>query len=477
MRCRLRRHLQNGLIVLSAAGLLTLLGFSGAAAQQASADQSASAAAPTWHGDVAPIVSENCVDCHQPQGKNMGGMVAPFSMTSYEEARPWARMMAHMVETRQMPPWHAHAVHKGTFEQERYLEEEDIRTIMAWAEAGAPEGDPSESTVEFALEESAHEGEWWIGGGEPDLVMAFAEPYYVEDHIQDLNVNLNVQVPDSHTEARWIKASEMHGGENVHHICGEPFGCIAPGWDPYVYPDGFAKLLPPVEEISLGMHYNKKPGPGTAFRDDSKAAVVFYEEGDTIRHFVHRDVLSVGEDFVIPAGHPYYSITHEKEFEVDTYILSLTPHMHYLGRSAKYELEYPDGQRELLLWVPDYHFEWQRMYVFKDPPIAPAGSKLLWTPTWDNSEFNPANPDPTSDTPYGLPTYHEMGNGWLDSTPVEPINHVVGEDPIQEELLQEVTEQIEERANREQRRFEEGKPVDVPAEEGEGGSEAETDEP
>ncbi len=119
------------------------------------------------------------------------------------------------------------------------------------------------------------------------------------------------------------------------------------------------------------MHYNTG-----AVHDDSKAAVIFYEPGDTIRHFVHRDVLSVGEDFVIPAGHPYYSITHEKEFEVDTYILSLTPHMHYLGRAAKYELEYPDGRRELLLWVPDYHFEWQRMYVFKDPPVAPAEAPL-----------------------------------------------------------------------------------------------------
>ncbi|MDX1566830.1 MAG: hypothetical protein R3223_03455 [Longimicrobiales bacterium] len=461
MRSRLRRHLQRGTIILSATGLLTLLGSSGAAAQ-------AAANAPTWHEDVAPIVAENCVDCHQPQGKNMGGMVAPFSLMSYEEARPWARMMAHMVETRQMPPWHAHPIHRGTFEQELYLEDADIRTIVQWAEAGAPEGDPANSSVEFALNEQEHEGEWWIG--EPDLVMAFAEPYHVEDEIEDLNVNVNVQVPDHHTEAKWIKASEMHGGQNVHHICGEPFGCIAPGWDPYVYPDGFAKLLPPVEEISLGMHYNKKPGPGTGFYDDSKAAVIFYEPGDTIRHFVHRSVLSVGEDFVIPAGHPYYSLTREFEFEEDSYILSLTPHMHYLGRAAKYELEYPDGRRELLLWVPDYHFEWQRMYVFKDPPVAPAGSTLLWTPVWDNSEFNEANPDPTSDTPYGLPTYMEMGNGWLDYTPVEPINHVVGEDEIPEDLLKEVTEQLERRAEREQQRFEEGELVDPSEAPTEGGS-------
>ncbi len=367
-----------------------------------------------------------------------------------------------------MPPWHADPVHEGTFVGEIYLTPEEKNTIIAWGKGGAPEGDPANASVDLAMVEKqvAERGEWWIG--EPDLVMGFAEPYFVEDDLTDLNVGINLVVPEEHTEPRWIKASELRAGsDHVHHTCGEPFGCIAPGWDPYVYPDGFAKLLPPVDGVRLGMHYNKEPGPGTAFHDASRGAIIFYEEGDTIQHFVRRSVLSVGNDFVIPAGHPAYELTREFEFEEDTYILSLTPHMHYLGKEAKYELEYPDGRRELLLYVPEYHFEWQRMYVFKDPPVAPAGSKLLWTPTWDNSEFNPANPDPTSDTPYGLPTYAEMGNGWLDYTPVEPMNHVVGQDPIPEDLLKEVTEQLEQSANRGERRFEEGELVEPEGEEGE----------
>jgi mono/diheme cytochrome c family protein len=439
-----------GLVALAGcAGTTTSTGASGAmAAPAALAVADVHPDAPTWYSDVLPIVSQNCADCHQPQGKNMGGMVAPFSLLTYEDAKPWAKVMALRVAEGVMPPWDAHPVHKGTFIGERYLSDEDKRTIAAWAEAGAPEGNPADApAVLAAVEEVKHTGEWWIG--EPDLVMAFAEPYAVEDEAWDVNIDVNLKVPDSYTEPHWIKASELRAGsQHVHHICGEPFGCIAPGWDPYEYPEGYAMLLPPVDEIALGMHYNKPTGPGTAFEDVSRGAVIFYEEGDVIRHVVRRSVLPVGFDFVIPAGHPEYSQSVEFPFEEDTYILSLTPHMHYRGKRAKYELVHPDGRTELLLWVPDYDFEWQRMYVFKDPPIAPAGSKLIWTPTWDNSTDNPANPDPTVDVPYGEPTEMEMGNGWMDYTPVAPIEHVVGRDPIPQELLEEVTKQLEGRANR-----------------------------
>jgi hypothetical protein len=420
--------------------------------------------APTYYKDVLPVLAANCIDCHQPQGMNLGGMVAPMSFTTYESTAPWARVMALRVTDGRMPPWHAHPMHKGTFVGERYLAEDDKRTIVAWAEAGAPAGNPSDAPqLSFGKDTEANGSEWWIG--EPHLVMEFAEPYFVADDIKDLNVGVNLRVPlDKHTQPRWIKASEMRAGsEHVHHICGEPFGCIAPGWDPYVYPDGYAMLLPTVEEIRLGMHYNKPPGPGTGFHDTSRAAVIFYEDGDVIRHMVRRSVLSVGENFVIPAGHPDFTLTREFEFSEDTYILSVTPHMHYRGKKAKYELKHPDGRIELLLYVPEYHFEWQRMYVFRDPPVAPAGSKLLWTATWDNSADNPYNPDPTRDVPYGLPTEDEMGNGWLDYTPVAAMHHVVGRDPIPADLLEEVTRQLNAAAGRPQQPVVDGRRVEVHA--------------
>ena len=154
--------------------------------------------APTYYADVLPIVAENCVDCHQPQGKDLGGMVAPFSLASYEDAKPWARVMALRVTEGTMPPWHPHPVHKGTFVGERYLADEDKETIVAWADAGAPAGDPAavpaktKAVLESILTKSQDSRDWWIG--EPDLVLGFAEPYFVEDEIRDLNVTVNLQV-------------------------------------------------------------------------------------------------------------------------------------------------------------------------------------------------------------------------------------------------------------------------------------------
>jgi len=398
---------------------------------------------PTYYADVALIMIENCVACHQPQGLNLGGMVAPMSFLTYEETRPWAPIIAHVVAEGIMPPWHAHPSHRGTFVGELYLDDSEKQTLITWAANGAPAGDPAEAPEAFTAlgaVAAAERGEWWIG--EPDLVLSFREPFVVPEEVIDMNVGVNLIVPESHSEPRWIKSSELRAGsQHVHHICGEPFGCIAPGWDPYEYPEGFAMLLPPVRELRLGMHYNKPSGE--LIEDTSQGALIFYEDGEVIRHIVQRSVLSVGNDFVIPAGHPAYSLTREFPFEEDTYILSLTPHMHFRGSQAKYELEYPDGTRELLLYVPNYHFEWQRMYVFRDPPVAPAGSKLLWTPTWDNSAENPYNPDPNRNVPYGEPTFDEMGNGWLDYTLVEPINLVVGRDPVPQGILDDAIQRLE----------------------------------
>jgi cytochrome c551/c552 len=467
MGSHVRGRLALGLAGVSALGLLGMVGCTGARAAGGGGELVASVSpaeriatlsgvhvnAPTFYADVLPILAENCVDCHQPQGKNMGGMVAPFSLATYEVARPWARVMALRVKEGTMPPWHPHPMHKGTFVGERYLSDADKNTIAAWAEAGAPAGDPAETpaqtkrVLQTALAQTEEGREWWIG--EPDIVLGFAEPYFVDDEIRDLNVTVNVVIPEDFTEPRWIKANEMQAGsQHVHHICGEPFGCIAPGWDPYVYPEGYAMLLPPVREIGLGMHYNKPPGEGTGFHDTSRAAAIFYKDGETIRHIVRREVLSVGNNFVIPAGHPSYQLTREFVFEEESLILSLTPHMHYRGSQAKYELVYPDGSLELILWVPKYDFEWQRMYIFQEPKRVPAGTKLLWTPTWNNSAENIHNPDPTIDVPYGAPTEMEMGNGWLDWTLAQPIEHVVGRDPIPQEVLDEVTQMLNDRAAR-----------------------------
>lgn len=395
---------------------------------------------PTFYGDVLPILQQNCQVCHQPAGVNLGGMVAPMSFTTYEETRMYSRAIAKAVAEGRMPPWHADPIHRGTFVGERYLEEADRDILIAWAEAGAPAGDVSQVAareVEAEARPATVDG-WSIG--KPDVVFAFGEPYLVEDEINDLYIDIPVTIDaEQHPEHRWIKASEIQpGGNVVHHVLAGAFGVIAPGWWPSEYPDGYAVLLPagPWEQ-NFQMHYHKQPGAGTAVEDVTKAGAVFYEDGEIIRHVVKTDLLMM-RDFVIPAGDPNYSATRDFTFQEDSYILSFNPHSHLRGKAALYELEYPDGRREVLLNVPNYDFDWQTTYTFKEPVLAPKGSKVHYTAWWDNSADNPSNPDHTVDVRYGEPTTDEMANGWMRYTSVVPRHIVVGE-PIPEDLLPQNT--------------------------------------
>ena len=420
------------------AGFALLTAADGAIAQsggdngRAAVETASSPAATTFYADVMPILVENCVLCHQPQGLQPGGMVAPMSFMTYEETRRWASAIARSVESGRMPPWFAAPEHRGTFEGERYLEEAEKAVLVAWAADGAPAGDPADAPPEASFPALSESG-WAIG--EPDLVITFPEPFLVEDDVTDLYVDIPLLLTEEQlSEDRWVKGRETRAGSPaVHHVLGA-FAGIAPGSQPTIYADGYSALLRKgPRTIQFEMHYNKKPGPGTAVYDQTQSAVVFYEPGDTIRHVVQGDWLGMLR-FNIPAGDPNYSFSMDYTFEEDMHILSFNPHMHLRGKAAKYEITYPDGQTEVLLHVPEYDFNWQHGYRFKEPPLAPKGSQLKLTLWWDNSADNPSNPDPTRDVRFGRPTTEEMGFGFMSMTPVEPRTIIVGE-PIPEDIL------------------------------------------
>lgn len=391
--------------------------------------------APTFHADVLPILQANCQACHRSDGRAAGGMVAPMALETYAGTRPWAEAIARAVADGRMPPWGAHVRHQGTFIGERYLDEADRATLIAWAAAGAPEGDPADAPPSRAhtADEAPLAGEWWLG--EPDLVVGFAHPVHVADSIHDWQPTIHVPVsPEDHSEPRWIRASELKaGGPYVHHIVSSHLGVGTPGRGAFTYPDGFAVLLPPDPTITFNMHYYKTPGPGTAIDDVTLGAFDFYEDGAVIDHIVQTD-LNWNRDFVIPAGHPNYEVKRAMPFDEDTYLLSMGPHMHYRGKAVKMELEYPDGARRLLLEVPDYDFNWQFLYQFHEPVLMPAGSVLHTTWWFDNSADNPYNPDPTADVRYGIETFNEMANARIYFAPARKLGLVVGE-PIPEEVM------------------------------------------
>ena len=321
-----------------------------------------------------------------------------MSLMTYEEARRWAPRIKRAIETGYMPPWGAHEQHQGTFKDERYLSADEKQTLIAWVDARAPAGDPADAPVHSGAEVLG-EGRvggttlppsgWWIG--DPDLIVEFPEPLHVPDSVVDWQPTVYLPVPEGqHTEAKWISKAELRpGGPWVHHIVSSHLGVGVPGRGPFTYPEGWGVLLPEDPFITLNMHYHKTAGPGTGVEDLTQGAFVFYEAGDVIDYVVDTD-LNFTRDWVIPAGDANFEVTHERAFEEDTYLLSMGPHMHFRGKAVKYELEYPDGKWETLLWVPHYDFNWQFLYEYEEPLFVPAGSKLHMTWWFDNSADNPA---------------------------------------------------------------------------------------
>jgi len=365
---------------------------------------------PTFYKDVLPILQENCQACHRPNGANLGGMVAPMAFTTYEETRPWAKAIARKTAAKEMPPWHAAPEQHGVFRNERALAEDEIEVFLKWSQTGSAKGDTADAPDLITWPS----GEGWTIG-EPDLIIDMPERHFVSGDVVDEYQYFSHTLTDEQLPAdRWITAVEFRAGSSaVHHIILDPLGGIAPGTDALVYPDGMGVKMNKGTKLTWQMHYHKEPGPGTGVWDQSSVAVKFYPKDVEVKHPVQGSYLG-HLAFRIPAGDPNYSVQANHTFKTAAKIVAFSPHMHLRGKSAKYEVTYPDGRQEVLLEVPNYDFNWQTTYWYDETKYMPKGTKLTFTTTWDNSSENPNNPDPEKEVTYGEPTTDEMSFGFMD---------------------------------------------------------------
>ncbi len=373
---------------------------------------------PEFYSDVLPILQENCQACHRINGANMGGMVAPMSLITYEETRRWSTTIAERVATRSMPPWYASEIHNGQFRNERTLTDDQISTLVRWAETGAASGDPKDAPPPVKFPDT----EWAFG--EPDLVVPIPEPYFVEDDVKDLYVTLVGRITEEMLpEPRWIRATQVRPGEAVHHVVSN-LGGQTPGMGAKVYREGFGQLVSPGEIVGWQLHYNKEAGPGTGRWDENTSInLQFHPVG-------YEPTCQTGSDamgnytFRIPAGDPNYGAKSEFTFPTDAYIISYFPHMHLRGKEMKIMAYYPDGSEEIVLHVPKYDFNWQTVYEYEEFKFVPAGTRLETTGWFDNSAANPHNPDPTVDITgptflgEAVPTHREMMYSLVTFTPL-----------------------------------------------------------
>jgi hypothetical protein len=358
----------------------------------------------TFNKDVAPILYKNCAECHR------AGEIAPMSLITYKEARPWARSIKEKVLVREMPPWHADPRH-GQFLNDRRLSQQDVDTIVAWVDQGAKEGEPGDLPAPPKYPDG-----WNIG--KPDAVFYLPEEYPVPaDGVVEYKY---FTVDTKFTEDKWIQAAEIRPGNRgvVHHVIvfvqnGADRKLLvgyAPGEQPALISEGLGKKIPAGSKLVFQVHYTPN---GTAAKDRSYVGLVFTKQRPK-NELMTRPILNAR--FAIPPGDPNYRVESSYTFTEDGQIHSLMPHMHLRGKDFEYRVTFPDGSSKVILSVPRYDFAWQSYYVLKEPVRAPKGTRVDCVAHFDNSSKNKYNPDPTKEVRWGDQTWEEMMIGWMSYT-------------------------------------------------------------
>jgi len=377
----------------------------------------------TFAKDVAPILFTNCAYCHRP------GEVAPFSLLSYKDARPWAVSIGKAVSSRQMPPWNADP-HYGSFRDPRRLTDAEIATIVAWVNGGAKEGNPADAPALPQFSDG-----WQIG--EPDLVLTMAEPVKIPatGTIPYMTVPTDYEFPQD----TWVQAIEVRPGNRrvVHHAVasasmpadngiagGQNVHLYSPGLEAMVWRDGYGKFFPKGTRVSFQMHYN---AIGMETTDQSKIGFRFAR---TPVHTQVNTTIVLNSNIVVPPMVQKHEVIGAFQFPSEARIHGLRPHMHLRAQLGTASIIRPDGMRSVLLHIPHWDDAWQNYYVLSKPERVPRGTILEYLASYDNSPANPLNPDPTRPVPWGQQVWDEMHSVYMTWTAVNDQNRN-DDEPIQ----------------------------------------------
>ncbi len=396
----------------------------------------------TFAKDIAPIFQEKCQECHRP------GSMAPMSLLTYEETRPWAKAIKQKVVTRAMPPWHLDkTVGIQKFANDFSLSDDQIATISRWVDAGAPMGDPKDMPAARSFPDFK---EWQLAKtlGQPDLVID-SEPYTMPAHGQDVWWKPYANVPI--TEPRWVRAVEIRpttpqARRVVHHSIArlqqdEPDlrsslltaadannsgpGMLmewALGKSYDMYPSGTGKLLLPGSRIWWELHLH---AVGEELTAQTQLAIYFYPKGQEPKDRTY--LLSFTAGSYVGGEHeqtldiPPNTVTETQGFHVLRHAAKLEnfqPHMHLRGKAMAMEAILPDGSTQMLSYVDRFNFNWMTNYIYADDaaPVLPAGTVIHVTAWHDNTVNNPNNPDPTQWVGWGERTVDEMAHAWVNVT-------------------------------------------------------------
>ncbi len=363
----------------------------------------------TYAKDIAPLMNKHCVECHRP------GTAAPFSLTSYERVSARANTIAEVVREERMPPSFAHPDF-GTFTNERGMTAAERRTILQWVRGGKAAGELSQAPPppEFP------ENQWQIG--EPDLVI---QAMKTEELPATGYIPYRYVLLASHIflEDTWVQAIQILPGNPrvVHHanlahvsLAGgfdqntNFLTGIVPGGVPLELDSGCAMRIPKGSMLALQIHYVT-----TGQEETDRISVGLRFARETVQKRVRYKILE-NSKFSIPPGALAHRVSAQRELECDATGYGLFSHMHLRGKDSTFYAHYPDGSTETLLSLPNYSFDWQFSYVWpRGTQKFPKGTKIECRSHFDNSPFNPYNPDPSATVKFGQQTHDEMMQGFF----------------------------------------------------------------
>ncbi|MFN8057888.1 MAG: cytochrome c [Vicinamibacterales bacterium] len=398
----------------------------------------------TFSADIAPIFQAKCQECHQPNS------IAPMSLITYQDVRPWARSIKQRVASRQMPPWHIdRGVGVQKFKNDMSLTDAQVDAIVRWVDAGAPQGDPKDMPPPRPL---VTDNEWQAvrdDFGPPDLVIRSPE-YTMPGQHQDVWFRPTSDIPI--TEPRWIKLVEIRptnlkGRRILHHsiaylaLVNDPQAvntgtstgpasvipaddlvnrrpqlmewAIGKGYD--LYRPGTGKLIVPGEKISWDQHLHAAGEDVTA---GSEIGLWFYPKGqepEKRSYLINFTGLRKRAYLDIPPN----SIAYTEGFTVlkeNTLFTNFQPHFHLRGKAMHVEAILPDGRTEPISYVGNFNFNWMTNYIFDDDaaPVFPKGTVIHVSAWYDNTAANKNNPDPEQWVGYGDRTVDEMAHAWMN---------------------------------------------------------------
>lgn len=387
---------------------------------------SAAAQEPVWSPDVASIIYTKCAHCHHDGG------IGPFSLMSYSDVVAQGNAVAHAVQTRHMPPWPADPAYRS-YAYQNALTQEEIDAIVDWVNFGVPLGDldlepappvfgPEGSLLDtihhvvaiepYTLQFNTDEYRWFV------LPTNFPDTVFVNGLEVIPGLKAVVHHADISYDATGISAAldAQDPLPGFNSSTGSPYysyymNAWQPGGNPLNYPPDWGIPIPPGADLVLEIHY----GPGAQGQTDStRMNLRFVTAPGPVRRVrvgwtLHDSPpVLIDGPLMIPANtirtfHQVFTLPNDRSY------LSICPHMHQLGKSYKVWAVVPGGDTIPLVNIPQWMFHWQLYYTFQQVQVLPAGTVLMSEGVYDNTIFNPYNPNmPPQHVYHGPTTADEM---------------------------------------------------------------------